>query len=95
MTARVLMIEDDQSLAAMVAEYLDSMGMKLTIRATAADGLKAVRQGGFEAVILDVMLPDLDGFEVCRRLRAESDVPILMLTARGEEMDRILGLAVR
>jgi DNA-binding response OmpR family regulator len=92
MSLRVLMIEDDQNLAGMVAEYLGTMGMKLTIRATAADGLKTVRQGGVEAVILDVMLPDLDGFEVCRRLRAESDVPILMLTARGEETDRILGL---
>ena len=92
MSLRVLMIEDDQNLAGMDAEYLGTMGMKLTIRATAADGLKTVRQGGVEAVILDVMLPDLDGFEVCRRLRAESDVPILMLTARGEETDRILGL---
>jgi DNA-binding response OmpR family regulator len=92
MGARVLMIEDDQHLAALVAEYLGAMGMRLTTRTTAADGLKAVRQGGFEAVILDVMLPDLDGFEVCRRARTESDVPILMLTARGEEMDRILGL---
>jgi len=92
MTARVLMIEDDQSLAEMVAEYLGSMGMKVTVRPSAAEGLKATRQTGYDAVILDVMLPDVDGFEVCRRLRAESDLPILMLTARGEEMDRILGL---
>jgi DNA-binding response OmpR family regulator len=92
MSLRLLMIEDDQNLAGMVAEYLGTMGMKLTNCVTAAEGLKAVHQGGFEAVILDVMLPDLDGFEVCRRLRAESDVPILMLTARGEETDRILGL---
>jgi DNA-binding response OmpR family regulator len=92
MAAPILMIEDDRNLAGMVAEYLGAMGMKLTIRSTASEGLKAVRQGGFEAVILDVMLPDLDGFEVCRRLRAESDLPILMLTARGEETDRILGL---
>jgi DNA-binding response OmpR family regulator len=92
MTARVLMIEDDQSLAEMVAEYLGSMGLKVTTRPSATEGLKAARQDSYDAVILDVMLPDVDGFEVCRRLRAESDVPILMLTARGEEMDRILGL---
>ncbi len=92
MHARLLMIEDDRSLATLVAEYLAGAGMTVTARATAADGLRLLRQGGFDAVILDVMLPDQDGFEVCRRLRAESDIPILMLTARGEETDRILGL---
>ena len=51
-----------------------------------------MHQGSFEALLLDVMLPDLDGFEVCRQVRAESDIPILMLTARGDEMDRIVGL---
>lgn len=92
MHPRLLMIEDDRSLATMVAEYLAAAGMMVTGRTTAAEGLRALRQGGFDAVILDVMLPDQDGFEVCRRLRAESDIPILMLTARGEETDRILGL---
>ena len=92
MHARLLMIEDDQTLATLVAEYLGAAGMTVTARATAAEGLRALRQGGFDALILDVMLPDQDGFEVCRRLRAESDIPILMLTARGEDTDRILGL---
>jgi two-component system phosphate regulon response regulator OmpR len=92
MAERVLMIEDDQSLAAMVGEYLGALGIKVTVRATAADGLKLWRHGGFDALILDVMLPDLDGFEVCRQVRAASDIPILMLTARGDEMDRIVGL---
>jgi two-component system phosphate regulon response regulator OmpR len=64
----------------------------VTARATASDGLKLLRQGGFAALVLDIMLPDLDGFEVCRRVRTESDIPILMLTARGDEMDRIVGL---
>ncbi len=86
------MIEDDQSLAGMVAEYLAAAGMAVTVRATAAEGLRVLHRGGFDAVILDVMLPDQDGFAVCRRLRAESDIPVLMLTARGEETDRILGL---
>jgi DNA-binding response OmpR family regulator len=86
------MIEDDESLAAMVSEYLGALGIKVTARPMAADGLKLVRHGGFDALILDVMLPDLDGFEVCRQVRAASDIPILMLTARGDEMDRIVGL---
>jgi two-component system phosphate regulon response regulator OmpR len=92
MAEHVLMIEDDESLAAMVGEYLGALGIKVTTRPTAADGLKLWRHGEFDALILDVMLPDLDGFEVCRRVRATSDIPILMLTARGDETDRIVGL---
>jgi DNA-binding response OmpR family regulator len=76
----------------MVAEYLGGLGIEVTARPTATEGLKLLRHGGFDALILDVMLPDLDGFEVCRRVRAESDIPILMLTARGDETDRIVGL---
>ncbi len=92
MAERVLMIDDDESLAAMVREYLGALGIKVTARPTAADGLKLLRHGGFDALILDVMLPDLDGFEVCRQVRAAFDLPILMLTARGDETDRIVGL---
>jgi DNA-binding response OmpR family regulator len=86
------MIDDDESLSAMVGEYLSAFGIQVTTRPAATDGLKLIPHGGFDALILDVMLPDLDGFEVCRRVRAVSDLPILMLTARGEEMDRIVGL---
>lgn len=92
MSERILMIEDDTSLAAMVGEYLRPMGLDVTTRATATEGFAVLRQGGFAALILDVMLPDVDGFEVCRRVRAISDIPMLMLTARGDEMDRIIGL---
>lgn len=92
MVAHVLMIEDDEGLSTMVGEYLGAFGIIVTARPTATDGLKLLRHGEFEALILDVMLPDLDGFEVCRQVRAESDIPILMLTARGEEMDRVVGL---
>jgi DNA-binding response OmpR family regulator len=86
------MIEDDQALAAMVIEYLSDRGLTASTRATATEGLAALNDETFDAVILDVMLPDADGFEVCRQIRARSDIPILMLTARGEETDRIVGL---
>jgi DNA-binding response OmpR family regulator len=92
MVEHVLMIEDDEHLSAMLSEYLATRGFTLTTRATASDGLQLVRQGDFAALILDIMLPDVDGFEVCRRVRAESDIPVLMLTARGDELDRIVGL---
>ena len=92
MTEHILMIEDDESLAALIAEYLGTMGFKVTTRRTAAEGLALLPQEAFDALILDVMLPDSDGFEVCRQVRARSDLPILMLTARGDETDRIVGL---
>lgn len=86
------MIEDDVRLAGMVADYLGEHGFVLEHRELGESGLRAVREQEFAAVLLDVMLPDIDGFEVCRRIRAESEVPILMLTARGEETDRVVGL---
>lgn len=92
MVEQILMIEDDAELAAMVREYLGGLGFDVTVRASASEGLKRLREGPFDALVLDVMLPDLDGFEICRRIRAESDIPILMLTARGDETDRIVGL---
>jgi len=92
MSERILMIEDDESLAEMVAEYLGTFGMEVTIRSEAAAGMELLRKEPFDALILDVMLPDLDGFEVCRQVRSQSQIPILMLTARGDEMDRIVGL---
>ena len=92
MTERILMIEDDESLSAMLTEYLAPMGMQITARASAEAGLEILSQQHFDALILDVMLPDGDGFEICRHVRGQSDIPILMLTARGDEMDRIVGL---
>jgi DNA-binding response OmpR family regulator len=86
------MIEDDEALSAMVGEYLGGVDHAVTACPDAASGLAALERGGFDALVLDVMLPDLDGFEVCRRIRATSDIPILMLTARGDETDRIVGL---
>lgn len=92
--ARLLLVDDDPALAGMLGGYLEQAGYAVAVRGTAADGLAAARREGFDAVVLDVMLPDGDGLEVCRRLRAESDVPILMLTARGDPPDRIVGLEI-
>src|SRR5271155_2491014 len=94
MAERVLIIDDDARLAAMVSDYLTAAGFDVDCRFTARDGLAAVDRAAFEAIILDVMLPDSDGFEVCRNIRTRSQTPILMLTARGEEMDRIVGLEI-
>jgi DNA-binding response OmpR family regulator len=91
-THRLLLIDDDVRLAAMVAEYLGASGWQVEARESAAAGLAAVRTGEYEAIVLDVMLPDGDGFDVLRTLRAAGDVPVLMLTARGDPMDRVVGL---
>ena len=94
---RVLIIDDDDRLAEMLVAYLTDRGLSVQREANATSGAVALRQGGFDAVILDVMLPDGDGFEVLRTVRALPDparaqVPIVMLTARGDELDRIVGL---
>ena len=89
---RVLMIEDDESLSAMLKEYLGPFGIDLSAMPNAVAGLDALADGHYDALILDVMLPDADGFDVCRRVRSDSDIPILILTARGDETDRIVGL---
>ena len=97
MADRILIIDDDIRLAGMVDEYLSRAGFLVTTRQTGASGIAAALSGrggepAYEALILDLMLPDLDGLEVCRRVRRESDIPILMLTAKGEDADRIVGL---
>jgi DNA-binding response OmpR family regulator len=89
---RVLAIEDDTRLAEMLGRFLEEHGIRLTHASDASTGFDLALGEEFDAVLLDVMLPDVDGFELCRRIRARSSVPILMLTARGEELDRVLGL---
>ena len=88
------MIEDDRQLAAMLRDYLAGAGLTLQCAETGGRGLACLSKGDFAAVILDLMLPDMDGLEICRRIRARSTIPVLMLTARGEEMDRIIGLEI-
>ncbi len=95
---RLLMIDDDRKLCRLVATYLEPLGFDVTAVHTGLEGLTRATTGDAatapHAVILDVMLPGLDGFEVLRRIRQKSTVPVLMLTARGDETDRIVGLEV-
>ena len=94
MANRVLIIDDDTRLTAMLADYLAAAGFQLEAAATAREGLAALRRQAADLLILDLMLPDADGFDVCRQIRTHSDIPILMLTARGEETDRVVGLEI-
>src|SRR5262245_10268645 len=97
MGARGLVIYDDVRLGEVRGELLrggcwGAGGCEVGGRGGGGSGLARLGEAGFDAVILDVMLPDLDGFEVCRRIRARSQVAVLMLTARGDDLDRIVGL---
>jgi len=92
MTARILLIEDDRRLAGMVQDYLGGAGFRVTVAATGAQGIGMHKAHEFDALILDLMLPDMDGLEICRHIRKSSQTPILMLTARGDVMDRVIGL---
>jgi len=89
---RVLVIDDDQELCTLIKDYLEPLGYEVVAEHDGPAGAERALKEKFHAVILDVMLPGLDGFEVLKTVRSRSDVPILMLTARGEETDRIVGL---
>jgi DNA-binding response OmpR family regulator len=91
---RILLIDDDSRLAAMVSEYLGGAGYRVTTAASGANGLERLGAEPYDALVLDLSLPDMDGLEVCRRLRARWDLPVLMLTARGDAMDRVVGLEI-
>jgi DNA-binding response OmpR family regulator len=98
MSQNLLMIEDDARLAQMVGEYLGQSGFVMSLAGDAKTGLTVLQTTPPDLVILDLMLPDMDGLEVCRRIRALpgalSQVPVLMLTAKGDPMDRIIGLEI-
>jgi len=89
---RILLIDDDPKLCRLVTDYLKPLGFDVSSAHTGPEGLREALQGGYQAVILDCMLPGMDGFEVLRQLRRTSSVPVLMLTALGDESDRIVGL---
>jgi two-component system phosphate regulon response regulator OmpR len=92
MSERILLVEDDQRLAVMVQDYLGEAGFSVVIAPNGADALLKQKSGEFNAIILDLMLPDIDGLEICRTIRASDNIPILMLTAKGDAMDRVVGL---
>ncbi|QFZ83023.1 response regulator [Variovorax paradoxus] len=89
---RILLIDDDEHLAAPLTTYFARFGCTLDSAKRPSEGIAKLRAGHYDAAILDVMLPEMDGFELCREIRKESDIPIVMLTARGEVMDRVVGL---
>ena len=97
MTARLLLIDDDTRLTMMVADYLQANGFEVTTAGSLASGRECLRQDVFDALLLDLMLPDGDGLDLTRELRADARtrrLPLLMLTARGEPPDRIVGLEI-
>src|SRR5579863_6092891 len=91
---RVLVIDDDREMVDLLAQSLAREGFELSAAQSGEEGIELGRNKGPELILLDVNLPDINGFEVLRRLRRESDVPVIMLTARGEEVDRIVGLEI-
>jgi two-component system, OmpR family, phosphate regulon response regulator OmpR len=88
----ILIVDDDPRLAAMVSEYLGEAGFRVSVAPAGGSALERLTHEPYDAVVLDLMLPDIDGLEVCRRLRGTSAPPVLMLTARGDAMDRVVGL---
>lgn len=91
---RILVIDDDVELCSLVAEYLDSEGFQVEAVHDGERGLEHALQDEFALIVLDVMLPGINGFEVLRRIRSTSRIPVLLLTARGEDVDRIIGLEI-
>jgi len=94
MTDRILIVEDEHAIADAVAYALEAEGFAVDVRKDGESGLAAARAGGYDLALLDIRLPGVSGIEVCRRLRAEGDLPIIMVTARDAEVDRVLGLEV-
>ncbi|MGO4327595.1 response regulator transcription factor [Cupriavidus sp. 2TAF22] len=89
---RILLIDDDEQLGPPLAIYFARFELQLEQALRPSDGLARLARGGYDAAILDVMLPEMDGFALCRTIRRDSDIPLVMLTARGEVMDRVVGL---
>ncbi len=90
----LLAIDDDREMVELLAEYLKPEGFQVDAAYSAEQGLQRVREQSYDLILLDVMLPGINGFEALRRLRAQSQIPVMMLTARGEETDRIVGLEI-
>ena len=93
-SGRILVIDDDAELCKLVARFLTAEGFRVETVRTSTQGVERARSREHELIVLDVMLPGMDGFEILRRLRMASRTPVLMLTARGDDLDRILGLEI-
>jgi len=91
---RLLLVDDDKELSNMLGEYLTAEGIVIEHAYNGKQGIEKALAENFDVIVLDVMMPELDGFEVLRRLRAQSSVPVLMLTAKGDDVDRIVGLEI-
>ncbi len=94
MEKRILVIDDDRKLNHLLKQYLSRFGYKVYTATSPDDGFTSIKRDLPQLIILDIMLPDMDGFEVCKRIRKDYDIPIIMLTARGEVTDRIVGLEI-
>ena len=92
MSDRILVVEDEQSIRTIVEYALRDAGFSVTGVGRGDEALDVIERDPIDLVVLDVMLPGLDGLEVCKRIRAERNIPIIMLSARGEELDKVLGL---
>jgi two-component system OmpR family response regulator len=90
----ILVVDDDREIRTMLSEYLEKNGLSATAVGDAEDTRRALREAEYDLIVLDLMLPHESGLEICRDLRAKSDIPIIMLTALGDEVDRIVGLEV-
>ncbi|MCL6476881.1 MAG: response regulator transcription factor [Peptococcaceae bacterium] len=89
---KILVVDDEVKIRELVKAYLQKEGFTVEESGNGREAVGKVRAAGYDAIVLDLMMPDMDGLELCREIRKESDVPIIMLTAKGEEIDRILGL---
>lgn len=92
--SKILIIEDDTAIAEIERDYLEINGFEVKIESDGAAGMNTAIKGGFQLILLDLMLPKIDGFTVCRRLREQLDIPILMVTAKKEDIDKIRGLGL-
>ncbi|MBJ7343354.1 MAG: response regulator, partial [Solirubrobacteraceae bacterium] len=93
-TARILLVDDEQSIQELLSFPLRQDGYEVVQASDGREGLELFRESTFDLVVLDVMMPGMDGFELCQRLRTRSTVPIIMLTAKSEEVDKIVGLEI-
>ncbi len=91
---QILMIDDDRELGAMISDFLATDQLTVTLRNTGEDGIDAFRAGNYDLLILDIMMPGISGLDVLKKVRQTSSVPVIMLTARGDDVDRIIGLEI-